>query len=36
MLLIIWTDNTCKFKVLEAWGQPKGIEFEFIEPDTPP
>ena len=23
-------------KALEAWGQPKGIGFEFIEPGTPP
>ena len=36
MLLIIWTDNACEFKALEAWGQPKGIEFEFTEPGTPP
>ena len=36
MLLIIQTDNACEFKALEAWGQPKGIEFEFIEPGTPP
>ena len=35
MLLIIWTDNACEFKALEAWGQPKGIEFEFIKPGTP-
>ena len=36
MLLIIRTDNAREFKALEAWGQPKGIEFEFIEPGTPP
>ena len=36
MLLIIWTDNACKFKALEAWGQPKDIEFEFIKPGTLP
>ena len=36
MLLIIQTDNAHEFKALEAWGQPKGIEFEFIEPGTPP
>ena len=36
MLLVIQTDNTHEFKVLEAWGQPKGIEFEFIESGTPP
>ena len=36
MLLIIWTDNTHEFKVLEAWGQPKGIKFEFIKPGTLP
>lgn len=36
MLLVIQTDNTTEFKVLVAWGEPKDIEFEFIEPDTPP
>ena len=36
MLLIIRTDNAREFKALEAWGEPKGIEFEFIEPGTPP
>ena len=35
MLLIIRTDNAREFKALETWGQPKGIEFEFIEPGTP-
>lgn len=36
LLLVIRTDNTTEFKVLVAWGAPKGIEFEFIEPGTPP
>ena len=36
MLLVIWTDNAREFKALEAWGQPKSIEFEFIKPGTPP
>ena len=36
ILLIIQTDNVCEFKALEAWGQPKGIEFEFIESGTLP
>ena len=36
MLLVIWTDNVCEFKALEAWGQPKDIEFEFIKPGTLP
>lgn len=36
MLLVIQMDNAAEFKVLKAWGAPKGIEFEFIEPGTPP
>ena len=35
MLLVIRTNNAREFKALEVWGQPKGIEFEFIEPGTP-
>ena len=36
MLLVIQTDNAAEFKALVAWGKPKGIEFKFIEPGTPP
>lgn len=36
MLLIIQIDNAAEFKVLEVWGKPKNIEFEFIKPGTPP
>ena len=35
MLLIIQTDNTAEFKALVAWGEPKSIEFKFIESGTP-
>ena len=36
MLLVIQTDNAAEFKALVAWGESKEIEFEFIEPGTPP
>ena len=36
MLLVIQMDNAAEFKALVVWDEPKGIEFEFIEPGTPP
>lgn len=36
LVVIIRTDNAREFMALRPWGDEKGIEFEFIEPDTPP
>jgi transposase InsO family protein len=35
-LLTIRTDNAKEFKALVPWALKRGIQFEFIEPDTPP
>lgn len=36
VLLVIRTDNALEFHALKPWCSAKGIELEFIEPDTPP
>ena len=35
VLLVIRTDNASEFRALEPWCSDRGIELEFIEPDTP-
>ena len=36
VLLVIRADNALEFHALEPWCSARGIELEFIEPDTPP
>jgi hypothetical protein len=35
-VITIRTDNAMEFKAQRPWAAKQGIQFEFIEPDTPP